>query len=206
MRKMNSNEEKTQNTDEIISEARKESFQFLSLAEKFQKRIHEKLEGTLSPEASSNKLTAEVERLKKTAFTIEEFHNTELVNGLILRIGYSTIKDEAEYRYDKWLRKRGKDLPTVGQVRMASYQLLLVTLESCLRELRNYLHNDFGTILLANAFVRRLAKILTANAKDRWIKLIEAENQAWQIRHNLKEDDLKVWSHLTAKLLVKISS
>jgi len=148
-------------------------------------------------------LQAEITRLSNSEFSIKEFYNHDLVNGLFLIVPEIDIIAETKKRVEKWLAKRGKDLGETAYNNFIAIQMLMVTVTNFLRQIRPFTKMKGSDLLMPNAFINRLIYTLKKKPLPEWGQVLEQEINFWHTKHKTPKEDLRVYAHLIAKLLTR---
>jgi len=148
-------------------------------------------------------LQAEITRLSNSEFSIKEFYNHALVNGLFLIVPEVDIVAETKKRVEKWLAKRGKNLGETAYNNFIATQMLMVTVSNFLRQIRPFTKMKGSDLLMPNAFIHRLIYALKRKPLPEWKEILEQEINFWHTKHKTPIEDLRVYAHLIAKLLTR---
>ena len=202
-RELDSEEPKEVNSQDEKTEIKMENSSLDKLLHKYVIRIKEWSETRSSPQAQPDVIFKEVERLRTAPFEVKEYFNTQLIDGLILRTGWSRILDEAQHSTEKWLVKRGKELTDSAKKRMAEFQIYHKTQSACIREIKPHLKTRLEASIIPQSFCNRITKQLKMTPIPKWKEILEKEVKAFNIRQGIPEEDLRVLAHLTAKLVAK---
>jgi hypothetical protein len=148
-------------------------------------------------------LQAEITRLSNSEFTIKEFYNHELINGLFLIVPEVDILEETRRRVQKWVSKRGRNLGSLAYHNFIASQMLQATITFFLRQIRPFTKMKGSDLIMPQSFSHKLIYTLKKKPLPEWQQALEQEINFWHTKHKTPKEDLRVYAHLIAKLLTR---
>jgi hypothetical protein len=144
-------------------------------------------------------------------FNEEEIKKLDVIHALIGNYGYLWIMETARERYEKWLRKRGKDFSETAQRRMLEAHQLIALVEY-MSGLVCDAYGVTGTMRgMYRSFALRVMRMATENMPEVWLQRANQIFKEWSLRRELNKEILRTlvllvlkglnWYYRTAKKL-----
>jgi hypothetical protein len=142
----------------------------------------------------------EIKSLADKEITVENIMDRRIVATILLAENPERIHEEAQLKYEKWLAKRGKELPSAAQTALARFTLV--------REMQTvvnrYLCGAYGItgamIAMYSAFQLHLLKRIKNLPLTLWPGVAEEEIRLWSGRPGMDPRAVRAAAHLTLKL------
>jgi hypothetical protein len=144
-------------------------------------------------------------------FNEEEIKKLDVIHALLGNYGYLWIMDTARERYEKWLRKRGRDFSETAQRRMLEAHQLIALCEY-LNGLVCDAYGVTGTMRgMYRSFALKVMRMATENMPEVWLQRANQIFKEWSLRKELNKEILRTiiwlvlkglnWYYRTAKKL-----
>lgn len=148
-----------------------------------------------------------VDKLFSKQLELSEFMNVEEVSVLVPEDFISKLVEEANYRAEKWKRKRKLDVDekTLEQIRqrVGSSQLFRIGLDELIQNVLGYSGFSGAEGFNYLIFAYSVGSLLRRSPPPSWKDRVEKQIEVWRIKHGGDDKLLKAVSLATAKWVWK---
>jgi len=142
----------------------------------------------------------EIRELGDKEITVENIMDRRIVAQILLAENPERIHEEAGLKYEKWLAKRGKELPRTAQTALARFMLV----REMQAAINRYLCGAFGItgamIAMYSGFQLRLLKRIRSLPLTLWPGVAEEEIRLWSSRPGMDPRAVRAAAHLALRL------
>jgi hypothetical protein len=142
----------------------------------------------------------EIKELGDKEITVENIMERRIVAQILLAENPERLNEEARLKYEKWLAKRGKELPEAAQTALARFTLV----REMQTVLNRYLCGAFGItgamIAMYSAFQLHLLKRIKNLPLTLWPQTAEEEIRLWSGRPGMDPGAVRAAAHLVLRL------
>jgi hypothetical protein len=143
----------------------------------------------------------EIVRLGDEPFTFHTLTDRQIYIHILLAENEGRIRQRAELKYQKWWRKRGKELPREAQEAYHSFWLDRAYIEA----LSRYVCDAFGFTgdkrLVVLRFMMHLYQRLKKESVSLWTVIAEEELKIWEKKPNTDPKALRAAAHIVLKFM-----
>jgi hypothetical protein len=142
----------------------------------------------------------EIKELGDKEITVESIMDRRIVAQILLAENPERIHEEAGLKYEKWLAKRGKELPRTAQTALAR-SMLVREMQTIINR---YLCGAFGItgamVAMYSAFQLHLLKRIKNLPLTLWPGVAEEEIRLWSSRAGMDPRAVRAAAHLALRL------
>jgi hypothetical protein len=142
----------------------------------------------------------EIKELGDKEITVESIMDRRIVAQILLAENPERIHEEAGLKYEKWLAKRGKELPRTAQTALAR-SMLVREMQTIINR---YLCGAFGItgamVVMYSGFQLRLLKRIRNLPLTLWPGVAEEEIRLWSGRPGMDPRAVRAAAHLALRL------
>jgi hypothetical protein len=146
-----------------------------------------------------------IRQLGDQPFTIEAMQDSKLIDQILLAENVQRLQQRSTYKYRRWLEKRGRELSTDAQEKLAGY----VYVREVIDILAYYVNGAFGIaggqFLDQLRFMLKVYKLVKARPIIDWCGIAESTLSSWCSKASVNPQALRASGHLVLKLLVKLA-
>jgi len=143
----------------------------------------------------------EIVKLGDEPITFQSMKDRWIYSQILLAENEARIQQRAELKYDKWWRKRGKELPENAQEAYRKFWYDRAYIET----LSRYVCDAFGFTgdkrLTVLRFMLHLYQRLKKESVSRWTAIAEEELKIWERKPNTDPKALKAGAHIILKFM-----
>jgi len=143
----------------------------------------------------------EIVRLGDEPLTFRTLTDRQIYGHILFAENEMRIQQRAELKYQKWLRKRGKDLPKEAQEAYRQFWLDRAYIET----LSRYVCDAFGFTgdrrLTVLRFMLHLYQRLKKESVSLWTAIAEEELKIWERKPNTDPKALRAAAHIVLKFM-----
>jgi hypothetical protein len=147
----------------------------------------------------------EILKLGDEPLTFKSIMDRQLVASVLLAENIARLQREAEWKFKKWLAKRGKDLPPDAREKQATYLWIRQLIDT----LAYYVNGAFG--ITGGAFITQTQFMLNLHSKiknkpiSQWLKTAEETLNVWKNKPSVNVKALTASTHLCLKLMTYLT-
>jgi hypothetical protein len=143
----------------------------------------------------------EIVKLGDEPITFQSIKDRQIYNHILLAENEMRIRKRAESKYEKWWRKRGRELPENAQDAYRDFWYDRAYIET----LSRYVCDAFGFTgdkrLTVLRFMLHLYQRLKKESVSRWTAIAEEELKIWERKPNTDPKVLKAGAHIILKFM-----
>ena len=194
-----SKEEKIEKNRDVNEEASKET----KTEEK--KDLLSILKSRLKAETETEKRSrmlltdATIIALLSKEFTLEEIYKFDEVHACLGMHGVDQALEVALNRYEKWYKKRGKELSENECQRYLEAQTIYALIEQCIKPILDVYGVTGPMRAMYRAYAFAITKVLTKNEPRGWLIPVIQKYNEWKTRREFDEKILKCVTWITLK-------
>jgi hypothetical protein len=170
---------------------------------KIQSEIETRLSPSLRPPIKYDEIFKEIRKLGEKEITLQEIADTRIVDSILAYETPNKILKYVEWRYEKWLAKRGKELLETSRERMWKYLEMKETIDRMAR----YINGAYGFVsdeaMKQIRFMYHLFSKLQKTPQAQWIEVANQELKIWLNKPKVDPQALRSSAHILLKLMYK---
>jgi hypothetical protein len=143
----------------------------------------------------------EIVKLGNEPFTFQSITDRRIYGHILLAENELRIRKRAELKYDKWWRKRGRELSEDAQEAYRNFWLDRAYIEA----LSRYVCDAFGFTgdkrLVVLRFMMHLYQRLKKESVSLWMAIAEEELKIWERKPNTDPKALRAAAHIVMKFM-----
>jgi len=194
---------------EAKNESQKETVTEQQTASLLQEQTEAKIETRLpTPSIYTRKpinVYDEILKLGDEPLTFKSVMDRQLINQIMLAENIQRLQTEAKWKFNKWLAKRGKDLPPDARVRMATFLWIRELIDA----LAYYVNGTFGAtgyaFITQTQFMLSLYKKIKNKPISQWCETANEILTIWKTKQGVNSKALNASAHLLLKLMAHLT-